>query len=177
MQLAGHPARLDGVEGGPALSHERAQNEAKLREVARGLSDRDLGLALTLAEAMAGRQAGAEESSRHRVEAAGLPSHRKHCCPCPDEAEATRSSPADRPIRLADAGLCPVLALDPRASPAQDQTDDDLSPSHLSPSHLSYQDHLSRQDLDARDPGARGDGYAAPALGRGDAAARAGGGP
>jgi len=55
MQLAGHPARLDGVEGGPALSHERAQNEAKLREVARGLSDRDLGLALTLAEAMAGR--------------------------------------------------------------------------------------------------------------------------
>jgi len=31
------------------------QQEARLREVARGLSDRDLGLALTLAEAMAGR--------------------------------------------------------------------------------------------------------------------------
>ncbi len=43
---------LDGVEGGPALSRERVQQEAKLREVARGLSDRDLGLALTLAEAM-----------------------------------------------------------------------------------------------------------------------------
>ncbi len=46
---------LDGIDvtsGGPALSRERVQQEAKLREVARGLSDRDLGLALTLAEAM-----------------------------------------------------------------------------------------------------------------------------
>ncbi len=46
---------LDGVAGGPSLSRERVQQEARLREVARGLSDRDLGLALTLAEAMAGR--------------------------------------------------------------------------------------------------------------------------
>jgi len=45
---------LDGVGGGPGLSRERVQQEAKLREVARGLSDRDLRLALTLAEAMAG---------------------------------------------------------------------------------------------------------------------------
>jgi len=43
------------VAGGPGLSRERVQQEARLREVARGLSDRDLGLALTLAEAMAGR--------------------------------------------------------------------------------------------------------------------------
>jgi len=34
---------LDGVGGGPGLSRERVQIEAKLREVARGLSDRDLG--------------------------------------------------------------------------------------------------------------------------------------
>ncbi len=46
---------LDGVAGSPCLSRERVQQEAKLREVARGLSNRDLGLALTLAEAMAGR--------------------------------------------------------------------------------------------------------------------------
>ena len=46
---------LDGVGGGSGLSRERVQQEARLREVARGLSDRDLGLALTLAEAMAGR--------------------------------------------------------------------------------------------------------------------------
>ncbi len=46
---------LDGVAGGPSLSRERVQQEARLGEVARGLSDRDLGLALTLAEAMAGR--------------------------------------------------------------------------------------------------------------------------
>ncbi len=46
---------LDGVAGGSGLSRERVQQEAKLREVARGLSDRDLGLALSLAEAMAGR--------------------------------------------------------------------------------------------------------------------------
>jgi len=46
---------LDGVAGGSGLSRERVQQEAKLREVVRGLSDRDLGLALTLAEAMVGR--------------------------------------------------------------------------------------------------------------------------
>ena len=46
---------LDGVGGGPGLSRERVQQEARLREVARGLSDRDLGLALTLAEVMTGR--------------------------------------------------------------------------------------------------------------------------
>ncbi len=46
---------LDGVDGGPGLSQERLQQEARLRELARGLSDRDLGLAVTLAEAMAGR--------------------------------------------------------------------------------------------------------------------------
>ena len=46
---------LDGAAGGSGLSRERVQQEARLREVARGLSDRDLGLALTLAEAMAGR--------------------------------------------------------------------------------------------------------------------------
>jgi len=46
---------LDCVAGSPCLSRERVQQEARLREVARGLSDRDLGLALTLAEAMAGR--------------------------------------------------------------------------------------------------------------------------
>jgi len=46
---------VDGIAGGSGLSRERVQQEARLREVARGLSDRDLGLALTLAEAMAGR--------------------------------------------------------------------------------------------------------------------------
>ena len=46
---------LDGLAGGPSLSRERVQQEARLREVARGLSDRDLRLALTLAEAMMGR--------------------------------------------------------------------------------------------------------------------------
>jgi len=44
-----------GVAGGSGPSRERVQHEARLREVARGLNDRDLGLALTLAEAMAGR--------------------------------------------------------------------------------------------------------------------------
>jgi len=46
---------LDGVGGGPGLLRERVQQEARLREVARGLSDRDLRLPLTLAEAMTGR--------------------------------------------------------------------------------------------------------------------------
>jgi len=46
---------LDDVAGGSGLSRERVQQEARLREVVRGLSDRDPGLALTLAEAMAGR--------------------------------------------------------------------------------------------------------------------------
>ncbi len=46
---------LDGVAGSPSLSRERVQQEARLREVARGLSDRDLRLALTLAEVMTGR--------------------------------------------------------------------------------------------------------------------------
>jgi len=46
---------LDGVDGGPGLSQERLQQEARLRELARSLSDRDLGIAVTLAEVMAGR--------------------------------------------------------------------------------------------------------------------------
>jgi len=49
------PDFLDGVAGSPGLSRERVQQEARLREVARGLSDRDLRLALTLAEVMTGR--------------------------------------------------------------------------------------------------------------------------
>ncbi len=46
---------LDGIGGEPGLPRERLQQEARLRELARGLSDRDLGLAVTLAETMAGR--------------------------------------------------------------------------------------------------------------------------
>ncbi len=48
-------AETAGDPGTWGLSRERIQQEARLREVARGLSDRDLGLALTLAEAMTGR--------------------------------------------------------------------------------------------------------------------------
>jgi len=48
-------AETAGDPGPWGLLRERVQLEARLREVARGLSDRDLGLALTLAEAMAGR--------------------------------------------------------------------------------------------------------------------------
>jgi transcriptional regulator with XRE-family HTH domain len=43
---------LGRVDGGRAVTHERAQMEARLRELVRGLSDRDLTLALALAEAM-----------------------------------------------------------------------------------------------------------------------------
>jgi len=45
---------LDGADTGPGLSRERAEQEARLREIARGLSDRDLMLTLTLAVSMAG---------------------------------------------------------------------------------------------------------------------------
>ncbi len=48
-------AETAGDPGPWGLSRERVQQKARLREVARGLSDRDLGLALTFAEAMAGR--------------------------------------------------------------------------------------------------------------------------
>jgi len=48
-------AETAGDPGPWGLSRERVQQEAKLREVARGLSDRDLRLALTLAEVMTGR--------------------------------------------------------------------------------------------------------------------------
>jgi len=47
-------AERAGDPGPWGLLRERVQLEARLREVARGLSDRDLRLALTLAEAMTG---------------------------------------------------------------------------------------------------------------------------
>ena len=43
---------LDGVDNGRAVTRERAQMEARIRELARRLSDRDLTLALALTEAM-----------------------------------------------------------------------------------------------------------------------------
>jgi len=43
---------LDGVDNSRTVTRERAQMEARLRELARGLTDRDLTLALALAEAM-----------------------------------------------------------------------------------------------------------------------------
>ncbi len=46
---------LDGLDSSPALSRERAQMEAQLRELARCLTDRDLRLAIALTEAMAQR--------------------------------------------------------------------------------------------------------------------------
>ncbi len=46
---------LEGLDASLPLTHERAQMEARLRELARGLTDRDLKVAIALTEAMAER--------------------------------------------------------------------------------------------------------------------------
>ena len=46
---------LHDVEADPGPSRERLQLEAQLRELARSLTDRDLRLAIALAQAMAER--------------------------------------------------------------------------------------------------------------------------